>query len=32
MTPEERNLVIELFDRLATLEDAHPGARRRAGR
>src|SRR6267378_3936000 len=22
MTPEERNLVIELFDRLATLEDA----------
>src|SRR5499433_2284315 len=23
MTPEERNLVIELFDRLATLEDAH---------
>jgi hypothetical protein len=22
MTPEERNLVTELFDRLATLEDA----------
>ena len=22
MTPEERNLVVELFDRLATLEDA----------
>src|SRR5439155_461335 len=22
MTPEERNLIIELFDRLATLEDA----------
>ena len=30
MTPEERNLVIELFDRLATLEDAQrdPGAER----
>ena len=22
MTPEERNLVVELFDRLGTLEDA----------
>jgi hypothetical protein len=22
MTPEERNLIIDLFDRLATLEDA----------
>src|SRR5512132_4213265 len=31
MTPEERNLVIELFDRLATLEDAQrdPDAERR---
>ena len=29
MTPEERNLVTELFDRLATLEDAErdPGLR-----